>query len=149
MELATVSADAGHRTAPATTDEAALKELAGDESLSEEARDSAMKALEVLVASQLEEIERAAAAKKRTAALNELESEVQFAEAEQSVALKKLDGEAQFIDAEAAAKRKKATAEMLQKLDVGVESGVEEMVEWLKRHRLSRHAQAIVGVAGM
>ena len=81
-------------------------------------------------------------------------------ESEQRAALKKLDAEALFIDeqslkeqkkanAEAEAERRKATAEMLQKLEVGVDSGVEEMVEWLKRHRLSRHAQTIVRVAGM
>ncbi|PPR56176.1 MAG: hypothetical protein CFH10_02357, partial [Alphaproteobacteria bacterium MarineAlpha4_Bin2] len=33
-------------------------------------------------------------------------------------------------NAEAEAERRKATAEILQKLEVGVESGVEEMVEW-------------------
>ena len=41
-----------------------MKDLAADESLSEEARDSARKALEVLVSSQLLDIEQAAALKK-------------------------------------------------------------------------------------
>ena len=41
------------------------------------------------------------------------------------------------------------SAETLQKLETGVEASVEEMVEWLQRHRLSRHAQAITRVAGM
>ena len=48
-----------------------MKELAADESLSEEARESAKKALEVLVSSQLLDIEQAAALKK-------LESEARF-----------------------------------------------------------------------
>ena len=66
MELVAVSDDADQAASPAEakvakTKETTLKELAGDESLSEEARDSAMKALEVLVASQLAEVEREAA----------------------------------------------------------------------------------------
>ena len=55
-----------------------MKDFAVDESLSEEARDSARKALEVLVSSQLLDIEQAAALKKRTGALQELESEALF-----------------------------------------------------------------------
>ena len=55
-----------------------MKELALDESLSEEARDSAKKALEVLVSSQLLDIEQAAALKKRAGALRDLESEALF-----------------------------------------------------------------------
>ena len=50
----------------AKTKEEALKELAGDESLSEEARDSAMKALEALAVSELAEIEQPAAVKTTT-----------------------------------------------------------------------------------
>ena len=41
-----------------------MKELAADESLTEDARESAQKALEVLVSSQLLDIEQAAALKK-------------------------------------------------------------------------------------
>ena len=55
-----------------------MKQLAADESLSEEARESAKKALEVLVSSQLLDIEQAAAHKKRAGELKELESEAQF-----------------------------------------------------------------------
>ena len=55
-----------------------MKELATDESLSEEARESAKKALEVLVSSQLLDIEQEAALKKRAGALKDLESEAQF-----------------------------------------------------------------------
>eukprot|EP01045_Picozoa_sp_COSAG04_P045645 COSAG04_NODE_16111_length_509_cov_1.241463_1_plen_74_part_10 len=64
-ELA-ISGEADQTAAPAPTaiqktKEASLKELAVDEGLSEEARNSAMKALEVLVASELTEIERVVA----------------------------------------------------------------------------------------
>ena len=39
---------------------------------------------------------------------------------------------------------------MLQKLQVGTESGIEaEMVEWLKRNRLARHAKVITRVSGL
>ena len=51
-----------------------MKDLAADESLSEEARDSAKKALEVMVSSQLLDIEQAAALKKRAGTLKDLES---------------------------------------------------------------------------
>ena len=155
-----------------------MKELAGDESLSEEARDTAMKALEMLVASELEEIEQVAAArkrdaelqelqseaKKRIATLNDMESEAHFIESEQSVALKKqsvalekMESEVQFINqqaraeqkkarAEAEAERRKATTERLHELDAGTEA---EMIEWLGRHRLSRHADTIADVVGL
>eukprot|EP01045_Picozoa_sp_COSAG04_P036548 COSAG04_NODE_8940_length_915_cov_1.063725_2_plen_138_part_00 len=70
-----------------------MKELAVDESLSEEARDSARKALDALVSSQLLEIEQSAALKK-------LESEAQFAnqqaQIEHDAALAKLQAEANF-----------------------------------------------------
>eukprot|EP01045_Picozoa_sp_COSAG04_P005276 COSAG04_NODE_242_length_19007_cov_3.089433_8_plen_1575_part_00 len=171
------------------TKEAALKELAGDESLSEEARDSAMKALEVLVASQLAEIEREAAAKtrdaelkeleseqkKRAVALMDMESEVQFVESEQSVAIQKLQSASRFeqtkaqaeaeaqlnktkaeaevernqADAEARVQRnvaiRKKASERLQKQEADIE---EELMGWLESHRLLRHADTIVGVAG-
>ena len=112
-----------------------MKELAADESLSEDARESAKKAFEVLLSSQLLDIEQ-------TAALKKLESEAQFVNqqaqiersAEQDAALEKLASETHF-------KRKKLEAEL--------EAGVDEMEEWLKRHRLARHAETIAGVAGL
>eukprot|EP01045_Picozoa_sp_COSAG04_P038160 COSAG04_NODE_10093_length_805_cov_0.798867_1_plen_268_part_11 len=85
MELVAVSSD---DQAPdmATTKGTALKELATDESLSEEARGSAMKALEVLVSSQLAEVEQAAAVKK-------LESEQTVAVKKRTVALADMKSE--------------------------------------------------------
>eukprot|EP01045_Picozoa_sp_COSAG04_P010945 COSAG04_NODE_689_length_11142_cov_6.664041_4_plen_1132_part_00 len=79
------------------TQEDALKELSADESLSEETRASAQKALEVLVSSQLVDIEQTAALKKRAGVLKELESEAQFvnqqAQIEYSAALEKQKAE--------------------------------------------------------
>ena len=76
-----------------------MKELAVDESLSEDARESARKAVEVLVASQLLDIEQ-------TAALKKLESEAQFvnqqAQIEQTAALKKLESETAAREASSA-----------------------------------------------
>ena len=119
-----------------------MKELAVDESLSEEARDSARKALEVLVSSQLLDIEQAAALKK-------LESDALFVDQQAQIENRKLEAaalaEVQKMELEAQAKRKKAATERLQKLEAGVE---EEMLEWLERHRLSRHADAIARAAG-
>ena len=40
--------------------------------------------------------------------------------------------------------------QVLQKLQQGTESGIEaEMVEWLKRNRLARHAKVITRVSGL
>ena len=153
-------ASADQAPAVLNTKESALKQLAVDESLSEEARDSAMKALEVLVASQLAEVEHEAATKKRNAELEELESEQNAAAkkriAEQSAALEKLESESVFDEkkasaeqlkarAEAAAERKAAATERLQELDAETEA---EMMEWLGRHRLSRHTDVIANVVG-
>ena len=88
---------------------------------------------------------RAVACSHEAAALKKLESEAQFVNqqaqiersAEQNAALEKLEAETQF-------KRKMLQAE----LEAGV-SSVEEMAEWLKRHRLARHAEAIARVAGL
>eukprot|EP01045_Picozoa_sp_COSAG04_P010413 COSAG04_NODE_637_length_11700_cov_478.131885_7_plen_365_part_00 len=99
-----------------------LKELATDESLSEEARASAQKALEVLVSSQLVDIERIAALKKRDGALEELESEAQFAKQQSRIeqkaaldaALLKREAEAltevKMLEADAELKRKRQEA---------------------------------------
>ena len=126
-----------------------MKDLAIDESLSEEARDSARKALEVLVSSQLLDIEQAAALKKRAGTLKDLESEALFVDQQAQIENRKLEAaalaEVQKMELEAQAKRKKAATERLQKLEAGVE---EEMLEWLERHRLSRHADAIAKAAG-
>eukprot|EP01045_Picozoa_sp_COSAG04_P013252 COSAG04_NODE_930_length_9363_cov_28.745898_4_plen_1224_part_00 len=195
-QLVAVSGDADQAIAatdqapPVTkTKEAALKELAGDESLSEEARDAAMKALEALAVSELAEIEQAAAMKKlesdrnlalkkmeseqkkRAATLIDMESETQFAtkqaQIEKAAALEKLESEAQFIDQQAKAVHKVADAEdqaeqskteadrnseigkkateRLKKLEAEVE---EEMMDWLGRNRLLRHAKTFARVAG-
>ena len=55
-----------------------MKELAVDESLSGEARESAKKAVEVLTSSRLLEIEQTAALKKQKVELKKLESQGQF-----------------------------------------------------------------------
>ena len=110
-----------------------MKELAADESVSEEARESAKKAFEVLMSSQLLDIEQAAALKK-------LESEAQFvnqqASIEQDAALEKLEAEAQF-------KRKKQHAE--RSSGIGL---TKELVEWLERHRLQDYAADVTRIAG-
>ena len=144
-----------------------MKDLAADESLSEEARDSARKALDVLVSSQLLEIEQAAALKK-------LEVDAQFAQRQAQVerkskdaSVQELEAEAQYIRRQAEAEQMKAEAERLKaradieteaqgqrskdrsaaiiKLDAEADA---EMTEWLGRHRLLRHAEAIARVAG-
>ena len=76
-----------------------MKERAADESLSEEARESARKALEVLVASELLDIEQTA--------------EVKQLQSEQNAALQKKELEAQFVRRQAEAAQKKAKAEAL------------------------------------
>ena len=123
-----------------------MKQLAADESLSEEARESAKKALEVLVSSELVEIEQAAA-------LRKIESEAQFVNkqasierhAEQDAALEKLEAEAQF-------KRKKAEAKKLllqASEDLDLAEGLsDDMVEWLGQQRLQKCAEDIARIAG-
>ena len=123
-----------------------MKEITADESLSEEARDSAKKALEVLVSSQLLAIEQ-------TAALKKLESEAM--------------AEAKKVEVEALAKGKTAEATSLLALAKGkaaeaalmlqaaeikekrVEATLsEEMAEWLGRHRLNSCATDVARIAG-
>eukprot|EP01045_Picozoa_sp_COSAG04_P025490 COSAG04_NODE_3353_length_2891_cov_2.148108_4_plen_357_part_01 len=95
-DLVALPDDASGSAAPEQTPavkspEATMKQLAIDESLSEEARDSAKKALEVLVSSQLLDIEQTAVLKKL-----EWEAKVvnQQAQIEQSAALEKQEAEA-------------------------------------------------------
>ena len=124
-----------------------MKELAVDESLSEEARDSAKKALEVLVLSQLLDIEQ-------TAALKKLESEALLvnhrARIEQSAALEKQEADAlaevKKLEAEAQATKLLQIAEL--EASAAAEGLGEELTEWLKRHRLQKCAAAIARVAG-
>ena len=141
-----------------------MKELAVDESLSEEARDSARKALEVLVSSQLLDIEQAAA-------LRKLESEAQFvnqqARIEQNAALEKQEADAlagakkvevealaevKKLEAEAQSKRKKAEAKKLLQEAEGfkvIDEGLsDEMAQWLRRHRLQSCAADVARIAG-
>ena len=127
-----------------------MKERAADESLSEEVRESAKKALEVLVSSELLDIEQAAAVKKRAAELKDLESE-------QSSALKKRQVETEFITAKLEADKKSLMAslqassfeETKQTMQETMQQTAKETAEWLGRHRLSRYAEDILTVAGM
>ena len=113
-----------------------MKEFALDESLSEEARDTARKGLEVLISSQLLDIEQAAELKKLQ---SEALLKAKTAEATamlQAAEIKEMEGEAQ-------SKRTKADT-MLQ-----VTEGVcEEMAEWLLQHRLQQCAADMVRIAG-
>ena len=84
---------------------AAMKELAVDESLSEEARDSAKKALEVMVSAQLLDIEQTAALKKRAGALKELESEALFVDQQARIEVKQMEAEAESKRQKLEAKR--------------------------------------------
>ena len=151
-----------------------MKALAADESLSEEARESAKKALEVMVASQLLDIEQAAALKK-------LESEAQFADEQARIqrhsALQKLEAEefaaAKELEVKALAKRKTLDAEKLdlvveadklvveaEKVDVELQKAHaaqkghsrqlpnEEMTEWLRQQRLTVHTASFTRIAG-
>ena len=126
-----------------------MKQLAVDETLSEEARESAKKALEVLVSSQLFDIEQVAALKK-------VESEAQFAhqqaQIERDAAVRKLEGEARATEAEAEATIKKAEAD-LKKLEAEaagktVVESKKEMVEWLRSNRLHDYATDVTRIAG-
>ena len=138
-----------------------MKELAVDESLSEEARDSARKALEVLVSSQLHDIEQTAALKKRAGALKDLESEALFADQQAQIENRRLEAaalaEATKVEAEAQSKRKKLEAEAQAKTllqiaelesSAAAEGLSEELTEWLKRHRLQKCAADIARIAG-
>eukprot|EP01045_Picozoa_sp_COSAG04_P000517 COSAG04_NODE_12_length_42844_cov_6.769213_21_plen_1150_part_00 len=92
-----------------------MKELAADESLSEDARESAKKALEVLVSSQLADIEQTASRKKRAGTLKDLESDARFAnqqaQIEQNAALEKEEAEVKTLVAQAELRRKRQEAE--------------------------------------
>ena len=145
-----------------------MKELAVDESLSEEARDSAKKALDVLVSSQLLDIEQAAALKQRVGALKDLESEALFVDQQAQIEnrkleaaalaeVQKMEAEATKVEAEAQSKRKKLEAEAQAKTllqiaelesSAAAEGLSEELTEWQKRHRLQKCAAAIARVAG-
>ena len=134
--------------------EETMKALAADESLSEEARESAKKALEVLVSSQLLDIEQEAAVKKRAGALKELESEAQFvnqqAQIERHAATQKLEAEAQDEIKKVEAETKKFEAE-IKKAEAEAkrsEERSEEMTKWLERHRLQIYAGTLTRIAG-
>ena len=125
-----------------------MKDLAADESLSEEARDSARKALEVLASSQLLDIEQAAALKK-------LESEADFVhqqaqiealaeakkvEVESLAEVKTAEAEIKKLEAEAQLKRQRSEAKKMLVSD--------DMVEWLGQHRLQECAADLARIAG-
>eukprot|EP01045_Picozoa_sp_COSAG04_P009418 COSAG04_NODE_543_length_12846_cov_7.281556_3_plen_1215_part_00 len=149
-ELAISDASAEVPPQVAQGQEAAMKELAVDESLSEEARDSAKKALEVLVSSQLLDIEQAAALKK-------LESEALFVDQQAQIENRRLEAAALAVETEAQSKRKKLEAEAQAKTllqiaelesSAAAEGLSEELTEWLKRHRLQKCAADIARIAG-
>ena len=105
-----------------------MKGLAVDESLSEETRESAQRALDELVSAQIEQKKREA---ERNTALEELESESQF--------------EAKKLEAEAESKRKKTDAKkMLQAAQVVSD----DMMDWLGQHRLQQCAADLAKIAG-
>ena len=108
-----------------------MKEFALDESLSEEARDSARKGLEVLVSSQLLDIER-------TAALKKLEADALAESKTAEVEIKKLEAEAQ-------SKRKKAGVKKMLQAAEGLS---DDMMEWLGQHRLQQCAADMARIAG-
>ena len=111
-----------------------MKQLVVDESLSEEARESAKKAMEVLVSSQLFDIEQAAALKK-------VESEAQFE-------LQKLKAEdaaaAETFDQTALVASQKDDQEDQETLA----ASKKEMKEWLRGHRLQNYAADVTRIAG-
>ena len=130
-----------------------MKELAVDENLSEEARDSARKALEVLASSQLLDIEQAAALKK-------LESEADFvhqqAQIEALAEVKKVEveslAEVKKLEAEAQLKRQRAEAKKMVQAAQDFEQTVhvvsDGMMEWLQQHRLQECAADLARIAG-
>ena len=119
-----------------------MKDLAADESLSEEARDSARKALEVMVSSQLLDIEQAAALKK-------LESEAQFVHQQA-----RIEALAEFkkLEAEAQSKRQRVDAKKMlqaaQDLEQTAQVLSDDMMEWLGQHRLPHCGTDLARIAG-
>ena len=111
-----------------------MKELAADESLSEDARESARKALEVLVSSQLLDIEQ-------TAALKKLDAEAQFGDQQVRIS------ERALVSERDATLRKLEADSQFQQTKAEIEAKA-EMTQWLGRHRLSRHAETFASAAG-
>ena len=133
-----------------------MKQFAADENLSGEARESAKKALEVLVSSELVDIEQAAARRKRAGELKVLESEAQFvdqqAQIERIAARKKLEAdlEAEKLDLEV---KKQGIEVKKQSMQVAVKEKSEaaafgEMTEWLGQHRLQDYTADVPRIAG-
>ena len=119
-----------------------MKQLATDESLSEEARESAKKALEVLVSSQLFDIEQAAALKK-------VESEAQFAHQQALIEARATEAQAKASTRQAEAEVKKLEAEATAKTRVKIKAEtMKEMTEWLERHRLHDFVADVARIAG-
>ncbi len=115
-----------------------MKEFALDESLSEEARDAARKGLEILVSSQLLDIEQ-------TAELKKLQSEVlvKVKTAEATAMLQA--AEIKEMEAEAQSKREKADAKKMLQAAEGLG---DNMMEWLGQHRLQQCAADMARIAG-
>jgi hypothetical protein len=124
--------DAADTDAPAKTQVDAMKEFVADESLSEEARESAKKALGMLVTSQIVETEHVAEQvaqnNLRSRQLDNLRSKVQFNDE-----FAKFSG--QFVSSK-------------YKDTMPKERCSDEMAEWLHSQRLLHHAAAVNGVAG-
>ena len=147
-ELATV-ADTGDASpdqivAPKTKEDA-MKQLVADESLSEEARESAKKALEVLVSSQLLDIEQAAAHKKRAGELKELESEAQFTKAEAEASIRQTEADLKKVEAESEGK---AAVDNMKEDQETLAASKKEMKEWLRSHRLQDYAADVTRIGG-
>ena len=116
-----------------------MKDLAVDESLSEEARDSARKALEVLVSAQLLDIEQAATLKKLESEADFVHQQAQIeALAESKMEIKKLEAEAQLKRQRAEAKKTLQAAQAVS----------DDMMEWLGQHRLQECAADLARIAG-
>ena len=130
-----------------------MKQLVADESLSEEARESAKKALEVLVSSELVEIEQVAALKK-------VESEAQFAlnklKAEDAAEAKTIGQKALAasakLDAETTGKleaeAKKLESEAREEDYQTLAASKKEVKEWLRSHRLQDYVAEVTRIAG-
>ena len=112
-----------------------MKALAVDESLSEETRDSAQKALDKLVSAHIEQTEREA---ERNTALEELQSEAQFE-------AKKMEAEAQSKRDKADAQKKLQVAQVFEQTAKGLS---DDMMEWLEHNRLQQCAADLARIAG-
>ena len=102
-----------------------------DESLSEETRESAQKALDELVSAQIEQVSAHTEMKKR--------------EAERNTALEQIESQAQFKRKQADAKKMLQAA---QDFEQTAQVLSDDMMEWLGQHRLQQCAVDVARIAG-